>query len=388
MSHLDASSARRNWLMVAAALLLVAPGARSAAAAAYQFQALYTSGPPPSPYLYSFFGDAPAINNLGELAFTMRRSGNMQPATQGLWRGNGGTPTLIASDATTYLPSSVTMNNLGEVAYLTQAGAGIFKSSGGAPITIADTNNFHSFNQTLVGVHGTAEINDAGQVLFNARPNLGPQVQTAYVGSGGPVTPVGPSDLGQAMNNLGVVAVPASSDSQIVAIPPIGPSTTIASLPPGYIALGFPQINNAGDALVLAYNSDFKLFHFQQGVPTLLAQNSNLTYDINNAGGIAYIASPGGAMGIYTGTNPLTDAVIRIGDTLFGSTVTAITFGSDGLNDLGQVGFFYQLANGRTGMAIATPVPEPGSLTLVVTAMLGACWWLRRTRAKVGQASA
>ena len=35
--------------------------------------------------------------DLGELAFTMRRSGNMQPATQGLWRGNGGTPTLIAS---------------------------------------------------------------------------------------------------------------------------------------------------------------------------------------------------------------------------------------------------------------------------------------------------
>jgi hypothetical protein len=167
-----------------------------------------------------------------------------------------------------------------------------------------------------------------------------------------------------------------------VGVPPIGPTTLLAGLLPGYGAIGFPQINNVGDVLATLYDgSGFDLFHFDQGAPTLLAHQVGLAYDINNAGGIAFAGSVGGVGGIYTGTNPLTDAVVRFGDSLFGSTVTELSFGSDGLNDLGQVGFYYKLANGRSGMAIATPVPEPGSLALAVVGAVAACLAARRRKA-------
>ncbi len=76
--------------LLSAALLVLVCLSAEGLAAQYQFAAKYTSGPPPSPYLYTFYGEAPAINNAGELAFLMTRSGNREPTLQGLWRGNGG----------------------------------------------------------------------------------------------------------------------------------------------------------------------------------------------------------------------------------------------------------------------------------------------------------
>lgn len=372
------SAARR--VLTVALLALVCLAARGMAAQ-YQFAAKYTSGPPPSPYLYSFQGDAPAINNAGELAFLMTRSGNLQPPTQGLWRGNGGPLTLLSSEFV--YPDTVTMNNQGEVAYVGQAGGvwGVYKNVSGAPVTIASELDYHDINDALIGGPVPAELDDAGRVLFNAIANGGPAQQMAYLGSGGPATPVAPSDVGQAINNLGLVAVSANTNTQVVGIPPVGPTTLLAGLPPGYLAIGFPQINNAGDVLASLYNgSGFDLYHFDQGAPTFLAHQVGLAYDINNAGGIAFAATLGGVSGIYTGTNPLTDRVIGIGDPLFGSTLTQISFGSDGLNDLGQVGFYYKLANGRSGVALATPVPEPATLTLASAAAVALCLTARRRK--------
>jgi hypothetical protein len=59
--------------------------------------------------------------------------------------------------------------------------------------------------------------------------------------------------------------------------------------------------------------------------------------------------------GILTGDDLVADKVIRQGDLLFGAATTKINF-YKGLNDSGQFAFAYELDNGVTGVAIATPV--------------------------------
>ncbi len=73
-----------------------------------------------------------------------------------------------------------------------------------------------------------------------------------------------------------------------------------------------------------------------------------------------------GVLGIYTGADPIADEVIGLGDSLFGSTVTSLGFYKDGFNDNGDVAFGYSLANGVSGIAVATAaVPEPSGLALL-----------------------
>jgi hypothetical protein len=83
---------------------------------------------------------------------------------------------------------------------------------------------------------------------------------------------------------------------------------------------------------------------------------------INNIGDVAFLAQLApSTFGILTGPDPVADKVIRDGDTLFGSTVTDLFFNTgpefDGPNDAGQIAFRYSLANGRSGIALATPIP-------------------------------
>jgi hypothetical protein len=64
--------------------------------------------------------------------------------------------------------------------------------------------------------------------------------------------------------------------------------------------------------------------------------------------------------------------VIGRGDPLDGSTVE-YTFFEGGLNNLGQLAFAAQLTDGRYGVFLATPVPEPSTLVLVAVASALIC---------------
>ncbi len=99
---------------------------------------------------------------------------------------------------------------------------------------------------------------------------------------------------------------------------------------------------------------------------------------INSAGTVAFFSLlDTGGEGIYLGDGGAGTKVIGTGDALFGSTVEALNFGPQALNDAGQLAFRVYLADGREGIAVATPVPEPATAGLLA---LGALGWLGRRR--------
>jgi hypothetical protein len=87
-----------------------------------------------------------------------------------------------------------------------------------------------------------------------------------------------------------------------------------------------------------------------------------------------------GGSGIYTGSNPVTNKVIAVGDALDGSTVQSVNLYSEGIDDSGQVAFLANLANGTSGIYRADPVPEPGSAAMLGIGTLGLLAARRRTK--------
>jgi hypothetical protein len=89
----------------------------------------------------------------------------------------------------------------------------------------------------------------------------------------------------------------------------------------------------------------------------------------------------GNNTGIFMGDGGPLTTVIKFGDSLFGSTVGNLGMGRFALDPggNGNLAFWYQLADGRTGIALASPVPEPPTWAmLVAVAAAAACVSLRR----------
>ena len=96
---------------------------------------------------------------------------------------------------------------------------------------------------------------------------------------------------------------------------------------------------------------------------------------------MAFLASlDTGGIGIYTGAGFTTSEVIAAGESLFGSTITGFSISPTSLNDAGQVAFSYRLANGTTGIAVATPVPEPSGTALLFGGLLAILSRRRRSQ--------
>jgi hypothetical protein len=139
----------------------------------------------------------------------------------------------------------------------------------------------------------------------------------------------------------------------------------------------YPSTNNLGTTIFSALLTDgnYALYKSTGGQLTPYILSSNTPYSvfatayfelfspsINDHGTVAFWASldNAGGVGLFTGPDPVNDAIIRSGDSLFGSTVVNVKIAPDGFNNSGQAAFAYLLADGRLGYALATPaIPEP-----------------------------
>ncbi|MGL4498847.1 MAG: PEP-CTERM sorting domain-containing protein, partial [Planktothrix sp.] len=162
--------------------------------------------------------------------------------------------------------------------------------------------------------------------------------------------------------------------------------------------IDFPQVHLAiNDHKEIVFASPISndqgngIFSLKNGAITNLVNYDGLfsrfeSVDINNHGLVAFGATlDTGTKGIFIGADPFADKVITVGDSLFGSTITNLSFfGDKGLNDQGQIAFYATLADGTSGIFRADPskksVPEPTS----VLSLLALGVWGLSSRRKSG----
>ena len=371
----------RSRLNCAFLIVCVLAGATATKAeAGYTFTLIADSTGP-----FSDFGvvPSPALNALGTVAFAAR----LDAGGAGVFKGNGGALTTITTVATPpfgnpFQPPSI--NQAGMVAF--SAGDAILAGDGGPLVTIADTaGQFQGFTGGY-----SAVINSAGTVAFWALPDTGPA--GIFASSGGMVTPLflnsGSLNANNnvAFNDVGTLAFRKSNATGIVTVNGGLVTTIVDSTGPFNYFGAAPSLSEAGTvAFVAGKNGQdggvFGIYKGGGGALTTIADISgpfsslggfNFNQpSLNNSGTVAFIAGlDAGGAGIFIGDGTFTSEVIGIGYALFGSTVSTVQMSPNSLNDSGEVAFWYQLANGINGIAIASPVPEPGRASLLFGGLL------------------
>jgi hypothetical protein len=391
--------------VVLLAALLTGPLDGSSAAATYTYTNVAdSSGPLGFLKADSFdFLSPPAISAGGVVAF----SSTIDAGGTGVFTGSGGalTPIAVTGDGGfALLTPNVSINAGGVVAFTGRLGPGVdgvFTGNGGPVNTIALSNNsdFASFSPPV--------INQAGVIAFSATQDGG--AQGIFTVAGGVTNTVVLNSNSNfdtffppAINQAGIVTFGATLDAggdglfagtagQITPVATSG--TTFSHL----YDVSYPSINSAGAVAFFGALSgtDNGVYIGQSGNTTTIAQTVGLPFknfpfplaylgspSINASGMLAFVGFlDAGGSALLTGPNPATDTIIRTGDSLFGSTVVGLKLGREGFNDKGQAGFAYVLADGRVGVAVATPVPEPATLGLLVAAagvLTGCRVWRRR----------
>jgi hypothetical protein len=281
---------------------------------------------------FNALGTSPDINEAGTTAFFA----TLDTGVAGLFAGSVGSITTVVDTSgpidslSSFLIANAAINNAGAVAFrgvLDTGISGVFVRSGGSTITIADTAGaFESFN---VPTDSSPAINNAGRAAFLARLDTG--ARGVFSGSGGGVT---------------TIATDAGPFSQFT---------------------GDADINDAGTAAFFALldAGGSGIFTGSGGATATVADGSGPfkafgnTPAINNSGAVAFVATlDTDQVGIFTGPDPVADKVIQSGDTLDGSTVPAfpsLFFSREGFNDAGEIVFWVQLADNRTGIYRASP---------------------------------
>jgi hypothetical protein len=344
---------------------------------------------------YSGFS-APSLNNAGTLGFIA----GLDAGGDGIFTSNGTTTTTIALESgPTFgnITGTITMNASGTVGFwstLKAGGNGLFTSNGTTTTTIA-----LSTSPIYISLGNSPSINASGQLAFWATlegDGFNPGGEGIFRGNGTTTTTIAQTNVAgnsyksfstsPAMNSAGTLAFEGnfatSSETIDRLVRSNGTTTTVLAADTGTpYAAGFsaPSINTAG---TVGFRASLDaggqgLYTTNGTTTTTIALTSGLLFSsfsltsINAAGLLAFLANlDAGGSGIFVGDGTTTTQVLKTGDALFGSTVTSLSLGREGLNDLGQLGFRYQLADGRTGVAVSN-VPEPGSALLLAVAGAG-----------------
>jgi hypothetical protein len=324
---------------------------------------------------FSFFGSMPAINNAGAVGFQSLGAGFESGA---VLRWQYGAVTTIATSADKVLTSfgdSVVINSFGTVGFSAKVPGRsdtiIATGDGGLLNTIASANE-----QGLVGgpFLGISAMNESGTVIFLGF-RKGFRSQAIFSGRGGPLTAIVDTAADPNFLQFGNADINASGNIVFHGFPADGTEGIFSNAKgikviantntPGFEFFLDPVINNAGMAATAAFLNSGGVEVFTgtaAGItPRTNPSSSFLTFvdnvSINNSGDVAFFATEaGGRAGIFIELTGGSRAipVIETGDSLFGSTVIAMSVGRFSLNDRGQIALRYQLKDGRAGIAVAS----------------------------------
>ena len=348
---------------------------------------------------YNWFS-SPAINDSGIVSVSGSRvSGGSDLIT----KSGENTEILANTDGDFSSFSGTALNNSGTVAFFggkDNGSAGVFTIDDAGVRTIADSTGELSTLITL------PDIADNGTVVFGAVPdNAGSRVigsPAVYSSRNGELIKL-IDDSGEfsyfnssSISASGAVNFVAQRDNGrggVFSLSPNGELSTVAEASNGQFSfLSNASSSDSGIAFIAGLTSgESGVFTTSnEGYREVANTQGNFSYFLNtafnNAGKTVFVAGlDTGETGIFTGADPVGNKVIAMGDELDGSTVTGLTFSSNGLNGAGQIAFSATLADGRSGVYKIESAPEPGETVGLIAAfglLIGGLWQKksRRTR--------
>ncbi|MEY2510880.1 MAG: large repetitive protein [Verrucomicrobiota bacterium] len=322
------------------------------------------------------FGTYPSIDDDGTVAFVVDQVGTYRAV-------NGQVPVLVGGGVT----GDPFINKLGEIGSRQYVDANLttelYKatSSGQIVSLVRNDTTFRSFGTPF-------HLSPTGTAVFWARLNpVSPGHWGIFTATGDGTTSLVVDNLGTfgnfgagpTINSAGTIAFTGYKDVvnntseeglYIGTVGGDGAATTVltADGSPLYKWDGNPYINDKGQIAFKAYEDSTR----EPGIFVVNQDGTGLR-TVARAGGIggsgpySMFDSPiindlgtvvfrgyldTGERGIFAGPDPVGDKVVQEGDPLFGSTATSVVF-LRGLNNKNQIAFYFELADGRSGIATA-----------------------------------
>lgn len=352
--------------MAVALVLTHCACAATAQAIAYSFRNIADQTGP-----FTNFGGAPVLNDAGDVAF----EATLDDGTEGIFSGpDPGTDTIVddsgAFDTPIDFPSINAEGTVAFRAWLDPTPENIFGLRGVFTDADADFETIADENDARFGAGlSSPSIADDGTVAFDAIDNFGGFGIYAATGTGietvadddGPLGTLFAASINDAGTTVAFYADYGTGGGIFTGDDLPGDLVADSSGP--YFQFDIPAVNDA-DTVIFRATLDSGGSGIFSG-PNSTADRIVGTggpyagfsgYSINDQDTVVFAAELDvGGLGIFTGTDPVADKVIRTGDPLFGSTVSFVALARENLNDNGEVAFLYELANGRSGVAIAAP---------------------------------
>jgi hypothetical protein len=323
------------------------------------------------------FGVHPAINNKGAVAFFVSQSGDLDRVDSIIVAHRKSFVTI--ADTTNPLFFLGGLRGADTILSLNDAGTVVFEAvsqKGGTAVEL-----FTGDGRTLTSVAqsegagfmaNTASINNAGTVAFALMSAVENAIK--IVRRNGTTSTI-MDDTGSykvfmppSINDRGTAAFRADNAIFEIVASDGRMTTTIAEASDPFTGFSpFPKINNRGTVVFsanLVGGGTGVFIGDGHSIITIADSSGPFAYfdtggnpeadspSINDRGEVAFTAGLGGEedKGIFTGPDPVADKVITTGDFLFGSEVTYLTSGREGLNNKGQIVFWAKLADGTRGI--------------------------------------
>jgi hypothetical protein len=281
-------------------------------------------------------------------------------------------------------------------------GSGIFTGSGGPLTTIAKTGDASPVG-AVAGIAGATDLGISGNsVAFTALVSTPATQVVVFRSTAGTLTPI--AKTGDPAPSGTFISLPfgaAIGGNRVATVGGYGGGgaglftgdggalTTIAKRgdagPGGTLDGTFQPFAMSGDTVAFEATAGgvSALFTGSGGPLTRIVKVGDPaptgTFSMFDVGGIANNGSDvlfsgdwtGGGQGLFLSSHGATTSILQRGNLLFGQSLIGVAVLSRSLDPSGSgnVAFRYTLANGVSGIALATPVPEPAALTLALAAL-------------------